>query len=233
MQVLRTVPEKVYDFLPRGEFTILDAYLRALRTAERFIYLENQFLWSPEVVDVLAHRLKHPPCDEFRILLVLPIKPANGRDTTRGQLSILAAADDGARRLLATTISAQRGQPDAAVYVHAKIGIVDDRWLTIGSGNLNEHSLFNDTEMNLLMNDPDLARDTRLRLWAEHTERTVGDVSGEPHRVIDELWRPIATEQSRLDEAGLERTHRLTLLPAVSRRRDRLEGPMRGFLVDG
>ena len=139
--MLRTVPEKVYDFLPRGEFTILDAYLRALRTAERFIYLENQFLWSPEVVDVLAHRLKHPPCDEFRILLVLPIKPANGRDTTRGQLSILAAADDGARRLLATTISAQRGQPDAAVYVHAKIGIVDDRWLTIGSGNLNEHSL--------------------------------------------------------------------------------------------
>ena len=233
VQVLRTMPEKVYDFLPRGEFTILDAYLRALRTAEQFIYLENQFLWSPEVVDVLAHRLKHPPCDEFRILLVLPIKPANGRDTTRGQLSILAAADDGARRLLATTISAQRGQPDAAVYVHAKIGIVDDRWLTIGSGNLNEHSLFNDTEMNLLMNDPDLARDTRLRLWAEHTERAVGDVSGEPHRVIDELWRPIATEQSRLDEAGLERTHRLTLLPAVSRRRDRLEGPMRGFLVDG
>ena len=117
--------------------------------------------------------------------------------------------------------------------MHAKIGIVDDRWLTIGSGNLNEHSLFNDSEMNLLMNDPDLARETRLRLWAEHTERTVGDVSGEPHRVIDELWRPIATEQSRLDEAGLERTHRLTLLPAVSRRRDRLEGPMRGFLVDG
>jgi phosphatidylserine/phosphatidylglycerophosphate/cardiolipin synthase-like enzyme len=233
VQVLRTVPEKVYDFLPRGEFTILDAYLRALRSAERFIYLENQFLWSPEIVDVLAHRLSHPPCDEFRILLVLPIKPANGRDTTRGQMSILAAADGGAKRLLATTISAQRGQPDAAVYVHAKIGIVDDRWLTIGSGNLNEHSLFNDTEMNLLMNDPDLARETRLQLWAEHTERTVDEVSGEPHRVIDELWRPTATEQSRLDVAGLERTHRLTLLPAVSRRRDRLEGPIRGFLVDG
>ena len=60
VQVLRTVPEKVYDFLPRGEFTILDAYLRALRSAERLIYLENQFLWSPEVVDVLAHRLRGP-----------------------------------------------------------------------------------------------------------------------------------------------------------------------------
>ncbi len=233
LQVLRTVPEKVYDFLPDGEFTILDAYLRALRTAERFIYLENQFLWSPEVVDVLAHRLRNPPCDEFRILLVLPVKPANGRDTTRGQMSILAAADDGAKRLLATTISAQHGDPDSAVYVHAKIGIVDDRWLTIGSGNLNEHSLFNDTEMNVLTCDADVARETRLRLWAEHTQRSVEDVSGTPHEVIDQIWRPIATEQSRRDDAGLERTHRLTLLPMVSRRRDRLEGPMRGLLVDG
>ena len=233
LQVLRTLPEKVYDFLPRGEFTILDAYLRALRSAERLIYLENQFLWSPEVVDVLAHRLADPPCDEFRVLLVLPVKPANGRDTTRGQLSILAAADNGAKRLLATTISAQQGDPDAAVYVHAKVGIVDDRWLTIGSGNLNEHSLFNDTEMNVLTCDTDLARATRLRLWAEHTERSEDEVAGEPHRVIDEIWRPIATEQSRRDDDGLERTHRLTLLPAVSRRRDRLEGPIRGFLVDG
>ena len=171
IQVLRTVPEKVYDFLPHGDFTILDAYLRALRAAEHLIYLENQFLWSPEVVDVLSHHLRCPPSDDFRILLVLPVKPANGRDTTRGQLSILAAADDGAKRLLATTISAQRGDPDSAVYVHAKIGIVDDRWLTIGSANLNEHSLFNDTEMNVLTCDPDLARETRLRLWAEHTER--------------------------------------------------------------
>ncbi len=233
LQVLRTVPEKTYRFLPRGEFTILDAYLRALRTAEHFIYLENQFLWSPEVVDVLSHRLRHPPCDEFRVLMVLPVKPANGRDTTRGQMSLLAAADDGRQRLLATTISAQQGDPDSAVYVHAKIGIVDDRWLTVGSGNLNEHSLFNDTEMNVLTCDPDLARDTRIRLWAEHTQSSPDDVSGTPYEVIDQIWRPIATEQSRLDDAGLERTHRLTLLPMVSRRRDRLEGPMRGLLVDG
>ncbi len=233
LQVLRTVPDRTYDFLPNGEYTILDAYLRAFRSAEHFIYVENQFLWSPEVVDVLAHKLQHPPNDDFRILLLLPIKPANGRDTTRGQLGRLVAADAGAGRLLATTINANGGDKSSAVYVHAKIGIVDDRWLTIGSGNLNEHSLFNDTEMNVLTCDPALARDTRLRLWAEHTERSVEEVGGEPHTVIDEIWKPTAQEQSRLDDAGLPRTHRLTLLPSVSRRTDRLEGPMRGLLVDG
>lgn len=232
VQVLRTVPERTYRFAPRGEFTILDAYLRALRGAERFVYLENQFLWSPEVVDVLADKLRDPPCDEFRLLMLLPSRPSDGKETTRGQLGRLAEADTG-DRMLATTISAHDGDRGAPVYVHAKIGIVDDRWFTLGSANLNEHSLFNDTEMNVVSCDPGLARTTRLRLWAEHTQRPVGDLEGDPCTVIDEVWCATATEQDRRTREGLPRSHRLSLLRNVSRRIDRLEGPVRGLLVDG
>lgn len=232
-QVLRTVPESTYRFAPKGEFTILEAYLRALRSAEHLVYLENQFLWSPEVVDVLAAKLRRPPHDDFRIVLLLPAKPNNGADTTRGQLGRLLQADAGAGRLLAITISAHDGEDTAPVYVHAKVGIVDDRWLTIGSANLNEHSLFNDTELNVLVRDPALARNTRLRLWSEHTERPVEDIDGEPHTVVDEVWRPIAEEQSRRRHEGMPQTHRLALLPNASRRTDRLQGPVRGLLVDG
>ena len=39
--------------MPRGDFTILESYVRALEAAERFIYIENQFLWSPEIEAVL------------------------------------------------------------------------------------------------------------------------------------------------------------------------------------
>ena len=88
------------------------------------------------------------------------------------------------------------------LYVHSKIGIVDDAWLTVGSANLNEHSFFNDTEMNVVTCDPALARQTRLRLWAEHLERPMDEVSGEPARVIDELWRPIAREQLERQSAA-------------------------------
>ena len=236
VQVLRTVPEQVYAFAPRGEFTILGAYLHALAAAERFIYLENQFLWSPEVVDILCAKLAHPPSDDFRVLLLLPARPTTGADTTRGQLGRLLEADGGSRgsgRLLATTISAHAQGNSAPVYVHAKVGIIDDRWLTIGSANLNEHSLFNDTELNVLTFDADLARDTRLRLWSEHTEQPQEAVAGDPHTVIDEVWRPIAEEQARRHEDGLPPTHRLRLLEHVSRRTGRLQGPLRGLLVDG
>ncbi len=237
VQVLRTVPERTYRFAPHGDFTILDAYLNAIRAAERFIYLENQFLWSPEVVDALIDKVQHPPCDDFRILLLLPARPSNGADTTRGQLGRLLSADTGpghgGGRVLATTIVAYDGERSTPVYVHAKIGIIDDRWLTIGSANLNEHSLFNDTEMNVLTTDAALARSTRLRLWSEHTEQAVEDLGGDPCAVIDKVWRPVAADQARREKAGLPRTHRLTLLADVSRRTHRLEGPVRGLLVDG
>jgi phosphatidylserine/phosphatidylglycerophosphate/cardiolipin synthase-like enzyme len=233
VQLLRTVPDGTYDFVPDGDFGILDTYIRALRSAQRLIYLENQFLWSTEIAELIAEKLEDPPSDAFRVLLVLPARPNNGADTTRGQLGRLLEASGDSGRLLATTVHCRTGEHTHPLYVHAKVGIVDDRWLTIGSANLNEHSLFNDTEVNVVTCDEELARRTRLTLWAEHLERSVGEVDGDPAQVIDALWRPTAQEQLRLHQAGHPRTHRLMELPAVSRRTKRLIGPMRGLLVDG
>jgi phosphatidylserine/phosphatidylglycerophosphate/cardiolipin synthase-like enzyme len=232
-QLVRTVPERIYDALPRGEFTILAAYLGALRGAERLIYLENQFLWSSEVVAILRDKLRNPPCDSFRIVLVLPSRPNNGADDTRGQLGVLVEADAGAGRFLACTLYAPGRTTAEKVYVHAKIGIVDDRWLTLGSANLNEHSLFNDTEVNVVVNDDALATATRRRLWAEHLDLPEAALQGEPHRVVDERWRPAAHEQMRRLEARAPLTGRLVELPHVSRRSKRLFGPIQSLLVDG
>jgi phosphatidylserine/phosphatidylglycerophosphate/cardiolipin synthase-like enzyme len=233
LQVVRTVPDKIYDFLPQGDFRIVEAYTRALRSARKLVYLESQFLWSPQVVGILAGKLREPPSDDFRVLVLLPAKANNGADTTRGQVGVLAAADNGAGRFLATTISARSGGLTGPLYVHAKIGIVDDAWLTVGSANLNEHSFFNDTEMNVVTCDPRHARDTRLRLWTEHLERSIEEVSGEPARVVDEVWRPIASEQLERRRRGEPLTHRLLELPGVSRRSMALLGPLDGLFVDG
>ncbi len=233
LQVVRTIPEKIYDFSPNGEFRILEAYTRALRSARKLVYLESQFLWSADIVGILASKLRDPPDDDFRVVVLLPAKPNNGADTTRGQLGVLADADNGAQRFLATTISARSGRLAGPLYVHAKIGIVDDVWLTVGSANLNEHSLFNDTEMNIVTCDPRIARETRLRLWAEHLERSIADVSGDPVGVIDQLWRPIATEQLERRMRGEPLTHRLQELPGVSRRSMGLLGPLDSLAVDG
>jgi len=232
VQLVRTIPEKIYASVPRGEFSILESYLRAIRSAERIVYLESQFLWSPELVAELERKVRSAPDEGFRLLVVLPTRPNNGREDTRGQLGRLVAADAGRGRFLACSLR-QRGENARPVYVHAKVGIVDDRWLTIGSANLNEHSLLNDTEVNIATWDAGLARAARLRLWSEHLERDASELEGDTTALVDELWRPIATEQLRLLEAGKALTHRLVELPGVSRRVGALRGPLNGLLVDG
>ncbi|HEY6836301.1 MAG TPA: phosphatidylserine/phosphatidylglycerophosphate/cardiolipin synthase family protein [Gaiellaceae bacterium] len=232
LQIVRTVPNNVYDRLPRGDFRILESYLRSLRSAERLIYLESQFLWSYELVSVLEEKLRNPPSDAFRVVVVLPAHPNNGQEDTRGQLGVLAEADGGAGRFLATTLW-QPGEPAHPVYVHAKIGIVDDRWLTLGSANLNEHSFFNDTEMNVVTQDANIARAVRLRLWAEHLGCEQSEVEGDPAQIVDERWRPLAVEQLERRRRGEGASHRLVLLPHVSRRAKGILGPLNGFFVDG
>lgn len=232
-QIVRTVPEKVYGSLPNGEFGILGAYVKALQKAREFIYLENQFLWSSEIVKLLAQKLSEPPSDDFRLLVLLPSKPTTGKDDTLGQLAVLAEADRD-NRFLACTLYGRGDGRAVPVYVHAKVGIVDDQWLTIGSGNLNNHSLFNDTEMNVVVRDEPLARDTRLRLWTEHLEVPRSRLENlTPTSAVDELWRPIAEDQQERRAAGQPLTHRVARLPNVSKRAKRLLGPLQTFLVDG
>src|SRR5206468_2633947 len=117
------------------------------------------------------------------------------------------------------------------VYVHSKAAVVDDACLTVGSANLNEHSLFNDTEANVVVRDPALAREVRLRLWEEHLERPREEIDGNPARVFDELWKPLA--EQRLEQRRRQgwADGKLTLLPHVSRRSEALWGPLNGLFV--
>jgi hypothetical protein len=76
--------------------------------------------------------------------------------------------------------------------------------------------------VNVVVREPELVRSARLRLWSEHLEE---DADGDPLRVIDERWRPLASEQSE--------RRKLRLLCGVSRRSGALMGPLNGLLVDG
>jgi phosphatidylserine/phosphatidylglycerophosphate/cardiolipin synthase-like enzyme len=233
LQVVRTIPENVYEkSLPRGDFSLLESYVGAIRSAERLIYIENQFLWSAEIVALLAEKLRDPPHDDFRIIVLLPVTPNDGADVSRGQVAALIHADDDNARFLACSIYARTGRLQDPIYIHSKVAVVDDRWLTVGSANLNEHSLFNDSEVNVVTNDPTLARDTRLRLWSEHLELPVEQIDGDPTTVFEEQWERISEEQLDRLEKDLPLTHRLVKLPGVSVHRARLLGPLQGRIYD-
>ena len=61
------------------------------------------------------------------------------------------------------------GVPWPEVYIHAKMMMVNDAFLTIGSTNINTRSMEVDSELNIAMPGTDIARGLRKKLWKMHT----------------------------------------------------------------
>lgn len=174
VQVVRTIRARTYPFARRGEYGIYHAYVNALRRARRFIYLENQYIWSPDIMDVLLDGLLGDWDERMRAVVLLPAYAYSGKWDNDRSVMRLREADRG-RGLIAFycpyTSGPSVGKRAFAyhpIYVHAKVAIVDDEWCTVGSANLNNRGFILDSEMNAAVCAPDVARDLRVALWAEH-----------------------------------------------------------------
>ncbi|BAO88665.1 phospholipase D-like domain-containing protein [Caballeronia cordobensis] len=62
------------------------------------------------------------------------------------------------------------GSPWVPVYVHSKIMIIDDVFLTHGSANVNRRSMEVDSELNICHERMDVTQPLRRRLWDMHTD---------------------------------------------------------------
>lgn len=173
VQILRTYPRKrpAYPFAPEGERTTARGYSRAFTRARRLIYIEDQYFWSDVVAAALAEALRREP--ELQVIAVVPRYPEEdnrigGPPMMYGQRlaweTLQAAGGD---RFAMFDLENAAGTP---IYVHAKVCVVDDHWMTIGSDNLNLRSWTHDSELTCAVVDPEgeLPRSLRSSLWAEH-----------------------------------------------------------------
>jgi phosphatidylserine/phosphatidylglycerophosphate/cardiolipin synthase-like enzyme len=168
VQVLRTYAHKHpgFPFAPRGEYSVARAYLKAFARARSLIYVEDQFLWSSVVARGLREALVRSP--ELRVIAVVPRYPdqdgaLTGPPARCAQLEALRLLESD--RVAVYDLENEAGVP---IYVHAKVCIVDDQWLTCGSDNFNRRSWTNDSELTCAMDSEDLARSLRSELWSEH-----------------------------------------------------------------
>jgi phosphatidylserine/phosphatidylglycerophosphate/cardiolipin synthase-like enzyme len=177
VQLLRTYPyrRKGYPFAPRGERSVARGYCKAAGRARRLIYLEDQYLWSPQVVSCFAQALRDNP--GLHLIAVVPRYPDQpGTFGSVPQLlgrarAVTELQHAGGDRVAVYSPENADGVP---IYVHAKVCIVDDEWATVGSDNVSLRSWTHDSELTCAVFDPSgaYARDLRLRLAEEHLERT-------------------------------------------------------------
>jgi phosphatidylserine/phosphatidylglycerophosphate/cardiolipin synthase-like enzyme len=192
VQVLRTYPAKTprYPFAPEGERSVARAYLKALRRARRLVYLEDQYFWSERAARALADALRAHR--ELRVVVVVPRHPdRDGRITGPAarigrERATRITEGAGGDRVLVCDLENVSGTP---IYVHAKVCVVDDVWMMVGSDNMNRRSWTHDSELSVAVLDDTrderapvdpaglgdgarvFARDTRLQLWREHLGR--------------------------------------------------------------
>jgi phosphatidylserine/phosphatidylglycerophosphate/cardiolipin synthase-like enzyme len=76
------------------------------------------------------------------------------------------------------------------VYIHSKLLLADDGFLTLGSANLNQRSMAVDSEINIATDDPTHARDLRRRVWMQHSGGLISGESGTRAEIADafEKW---------------------------------------------
>ncbi|MCF8063540.1 MAG: VTT domain-containing protein [Deltaproteobacteria bacterium] len=186
-------------------------YEDAIASARRTIYMENQYLTSHAVARALSASLQSAEGPE--IVLVLPgrsdgwLEQSTMDNLRRRILQHLHQVDQGGRLRVYQPVLDRSG---TSPVVHAKVTIVDDRLIRVGSSNLSNRSLGLDSECDLVVEageDPRVegaAVEFRNRLLAEHL--------GRDPREVQEVWQGSGSliktvESLRGGERSLEPLH--------------------------
>lgn len=150
VQILRTYPQRRpgYPFARHGERSLARAYQKTVAQARSLIYMEDQYLWSRDVVRVFAKALSQQP--ELRLIVVIPGFPdQDGRTSLPPNYLGRAPAmkmlkKAGGSRVAVYSLENSEGTP---IYVHAKLCVIDDTWACVGSHNANRRSWTHDSEL--------------------------------------------------------------------------------------
>ena len=127
----------------------------ALKAAKRHLYIETQYLASFGVARTLAKRLKERDGPE---IVVIVTRESHGfleqlmMGSNRNRLiRKLKRADRFGRLQVFYAVTPDGDSGEREIVVHAKVIIVDDRFVRVGSSNLNNRSEGLDTECDLAL----------------------------------------------------------------------------------
>jgi phospholipase D1/2 len=208
--ISRTLPA----FMGRPEVREVETlYLDMVASAQRFIYIEQQYFTSARTGEALAARLKEENGPE--ILLILP--KVNSGWLEENSMGLLRTGL--LKRLRQADVHGHLGvyypvvpdDEEVSVNVHSKIMVIDDRMARVGSSNLSNRSMGLDTECDLTVeSEGDPQKEGRI---AEFRNLLLAEHLGVSPEKIAEV---IASKNSLLGAVEALRGSKRTLRPLVA-----------------
>jgi phosphatidylserine/phosphatidylglycerophosphate/cardiolipin synthase-like enzyme len=191
-----------------SEHSLADAYFEIIKNAERYIYIEDQYVVHPQVAQALNLKLREPG---FEMLFIATQDTAETEDIFIARrkredfFGIVLSGVTEAQRKKLVVATLDRSRSDSDVYhpgMHAKTLIVDDEIAIIGSANLSLRSFNTDSETCVVVFDEparhdSFARTFRMDTWRELLRRNVLFTIGSP------TYYPSQIAQGRTDFSKL------------------------------
>lgn len=191
-----------YRFAGPGEHTAWDMVARGIQTAARWIYLEDQYLTSPEARTALQAKLKDP---KFEFLLIVLCRadigdfPLGATWNNEYREAFRQVDPQMKRWRIMTLIDSEDDQRRqwCGSYVHSKTWVFDDEYAIVGTANCTRRSFTYDSEVVVGVADDAIdttvtyafARSMRINLWHKHL--------GVPHSAVRDyreglkLWQKL------------------------------------------
>jgi phosphatidylserine/phosphatidylglycerophosphate/cardiolipin synthase-like enzyme len=156
------------SFAPNGRFTIKEAWRKAILAADTYIYIEDPFFWSIEIMSWLREAIQNH--GNLRVILLYS-KLNDPGDPPLPNWVLDKALWEG---LIQNLNQSQRDRIKLygrqGMFIHAKTTLIDDNWAIIGSANVARRSLYTDIEhsIGILDQNNQLIKEYRVDLWASH-----------------------------------------------------------------
>ena len=144
------VETQVIQHVGKRDQNIKAMYLRAIGTAQKSIKLANPYFTDEDVVDALRAAARRG----VKVQVVLPKE--------NDQALVQRASRASYPKLIKAGVQIYEYKGRMA---HEKVAVFDGRWATFGSSNLDERSLRNNDELNLIITDYRVAQEIEQRLF--------------------------------------------------------------------
>jgi phosphatidylserine/phosphatidylglycerophosphate/cardiolipin synthase-like enzyme len=199
LQITRTIAPSTYHTRLGGETSIRESYLNAVRAAQSLIYFEDQYYFDEDVDEAILNAANRG----VKVIGFLCRKPDTGTPLGIVEKALALIGKSQAdfedyfkheNIALFSPITAMIDPKNTNnyiytdIYVHAKLLIVDDLFLTLGSANISFTSMDFHSELNFISNDAVVARSLRKRLWEEHFQCGLTDTQLDDPKTSFDLW---------------------------------------------
>jgi phosphatidylserine/phosphatidylglycerophosphate/cardiolipin synthase-like enzyme len=205
------------NYAPMGEISAMNAFMKMIRLAKKYIYLADQFAFFDEALEEVTKVM-----DTIDALVILTDDAISFKIVTsmynittaqdmryyyqRRALQKLTAKPSWAAKVHIYTLMKMGASNDPEnlkteniIYVHSKNFIVDDKYMITGSMGLERTGFTNDIELAIGIYDTkgEWVKQVRKQLWAEHLMINVTDPLLEDPLVAVKEWDRQATAKNR------------------------------------